>query len=52
MFGPTETIDGYVMVTVASEKTFQCLMQVIGHPEWVADPRFAAYVARRENWAA
>jgi CoA:oxalate CoA-transferase len=51
MFGPTETASGYVMITVASEKTFQALMHVIGRPEWIADPRFAAYAARRGNWA-
>jgi crotonobetainyl-CoA:carnitine CoA-transferase CaiB-like acyl-CoA transferase len=51
MFGPIETSDGYVMVAIASEKTFQSLMQVIGHPEWVSDPRFAKYSDRRENWA-
>ena len=51
MFGPTETASGYVMITVASEKTFQTLMQVIGRPEWISDPRFAAYAARRDNWA-
>jgi crotonobetainyl-CoA:carnitine CoA-transferase CaiB-like acyl-CoA transferase len=31
MFGPIETSDGYVMVAIASEKTFQGLMKVIGH---------------------
>jgi crotonobetainyl-CoA:carnitine CoA-transferase CaiB-like acyl-CoA transferase len=51
MFGPLETANGYVMVAIASEKTFQNLMQVIGHPEWVSDPRFAKYSDRRENWA-
>jgi crotonobetainyl-CoA:carnitine CoA-transferase CaiB-like acyl-CoA transferase len=51
MFGPIETRDGYVMVAIASEKTFQGLMNVIGHPEWVNDPRFAAYADRRNNWA-
>jgi hypothetical protein len=51
MFGPIETGDGYVMVAIASEKTFQSLMTVIGHPEWVADPRFAKYADRRDNWA-
>ncbi|MCA6121070.1 CoA transferase [Bradyrhizobium sp. WSM 1704] len=50
MFGPIETTDGYVMVAIASEKTFQNLMQVIGRPEWVSDPRFARYSDRRENW--
>src|SRR5712671_4691970 len=52
MFGPLETADGYVMLAIASEKTFQSLIKVIGHPEWTADPRFAIYADRRENWAA
>ena len=51
MFGPVETADGYVMLAIASEKTFQSLMKVIGHPEWVTDPRFAIYADRRGNWA-
>ena len=50
MFGPIATADGYVMVAIASEKTFQSLMKVIGHPEWVRDPRFAVYADRRDNW--
>ncbi|MCK1722217.1 CoA transferase [Bradyrhizobium sp. 141] len=50
MFGPTETGNGYVMITVASEKTFQGLMGVIGRPAWISDPRFSTYAARRENW--
>jgi len=51
MFGPIETGDGYVMVAIASEKTFQGLMNAIGQPEWVGDPRFALYADRRDNWA-
>ena len=27
-------------------------MKVIGHPEWVSDPRFARYADRRENWGS
>jgi crotonobetainyl-CoA:carnitine CoA-transferase CaiB-like acyl-CoA transferase len=50
MFGPLETADGYVMVTVASEKTFQSLMKASGHPEWIRDARFAKYVDRRNHW--
>jgi crotonobetainyl-CoA:carnitine CoA-transferase CaiB-like acyl-CoA transferase len=52
MFGPIETSDGYVMVAIASEKTFQSLMKVIGHPHWMSDPRFAKYADRRENWGS
>jgi crotonobetainyl-CoA:carnitine CoA-transferase CaiB-like acyl-CoA transferase len=50
MFGPIGTSDGFVMAAVASEKTFQGLLQVIGHPEWITDPRFAKYSDRRANW--
>ena len=52
MFGPIETSDGYVMVAIASEKTFQSLMKVIGRPEWMTDPRFAMYADRRDNWGS
>jgi crotonobetainyl-CoA:carnitine CoA-transferase CaiB-like acyl-CoA transferase len=51
LFGPLETSDGYVMLAVASEKTFQSLIGVIGHPEWIDDPRFAKYSDRRDHWA-
>ncbi len=37
MFGPVETADGYVMVAIASEKTFQGLVTASGHPEWIGD---------------
>jgi crotonobetainyl-CoA:carnitine CoA-transferase CaiB-like acyl-CoA transferase len=50
MFGPVETADGYVMVAIASEKTFQGLVTAAGHPEWISDPRFARYGDRRSNW--
>ena len=50
MFGPMETSDGYVMVAIASEKTFQNLVTVAGRPEFVRDPRFAAYSDRRDHW--
>jgi crotonobetainyl-CoA:carnitine CoA-transferase CaiB-like acyl-CoA transferase len=33
MFGPVETSDGYVMIAIASEKTFQSLVTAAGHPE-------------------
>jgi CoA:oxalate CoA-transferase len=50
MFGPVETSDGYVMVAIASEKTFQNLVTAAGHPEWIGDPRFAKYADRRDHW--
>jgi crotonobetainyl-CoA:carnitine CoA-transferase CaiB-like acyl-CoA transferase len=50
MFGPMETSDGYVMVAIASEKTFQSLVTVAARPEFIRDPRFAAYADRRDHW--
>jgi CoA:oxalate CoA-transferase len=50
MLGPVETADGYVMVAIASEKTFQSLVTTAGHPEWISDPRFAKYADRRHHW--
>jgi hypothetical protein len=48
MFGPIETTDGLCDGGDRSE-TFQSLMKVIGHPEWVSDPRFAKYSDRRKT---
>jgi CoA:oxalate CoA-transferase len=50
MFGPLACADGYLMVAVASEKTFQSMCEAAGHPEWARDARFAAYTDRRVNW--
>src|SRR5271170_404050 len=50
MFGPVETANGYVMVAIASEKTFQGLVRAAGHPEWTGDARFAKYADRRRHW--
>jgi CoA:oxalate CoA-transferase len=51
LFGPVETGDGYVMVAVASEKTFLNLLDAAGQPELAHDPRFEKYLDRRANWA-
>ena len=50
IFGPLQCADGYLMVAVASEKTFQGFAQAAEHPEWITDPRFAAYADRRAHW--
>lgn len=52
LFGPVETADGYVMIAVASEKSFQNLLRAAGRPELIADPRFEQYSNRRDNWGA
>ena len=50
MFGPIETSDGYIMLAVASERTFADLARAAGREDWLADPRFAVYADRRRNW--
>jgi CoA:oxalate CoA-transferase len=50
MFGPIETADGYIMLAVASERTFADLARAAGRLDWLADPRFAAYPDRRRHW--
>jgi CoA:oxalate CoA-transferase len=50
VFGPVATKDGYVNLSIASERTFQNLAAASGHPHWLTDPRFAEYANRRANW--
>jgi formyl-CoA transferase len=38
--------DGWFIVQVAREQHFARLVEFIGHPEWVSDPRFAT----RQGW--
>ena len=52
MFGPVATATGYIMPAVASERTFHNLAAAAGRPDWITDPRFAAYNDRRANWGA
>jgi crotonobetainyl-CoA:carnitine CoA-transferase CaiB-like acyl-CoA transferase len=50
IYGPLACSDGYLMVAVASEKSFQGFVNAAGHPEWVTDPRFEKYTDRRAHW--
>jgi crotonobetainyl-CoA:carnitine CoA-transferase CaiB-like acyl-CoA transferase len=50
IFGPVATKDGYINLSIASERTFQNLAIASGHPQWITDPRFAEYNDRRNNW--
>jgi CoA:oxalate CoA-transferase len=50
LFGPMRTADGFVMVAIASERTFQGFLAAMGRPDLEQDPRFAQYVDRRLNW--
>jgi len=47
--------DGYITVGAANQRTFEKLATLVGHPEWIGDPRFAsdgARVRHREALAA
>jgi formyl-CoA transferase len=50
IFGPVATKDGYINLSIASERTFQNLAVASGHPHWLTDPRFSEYAKRRANW--
>ncbi len=40
------TADGEIVVAAGSDALFRSLAKVLGHPEWVTDPRFADNPAR------
>lgn len=50
IFGPIATKDGYVNLSVASERTFQNMAAAAGRRDWLTDPRFEQYQNRRVNW--
>ena len=50
VFGPIATKDGYLNLSIASERTFQNLAAACGRTDWIGDPRFAKYMDRRANW--
>jgi crotonobetainyl-CoA:carnitine CoA-transferase CaiB-like acyl-CoA transferase len=52
IFGPVATKDGYVNLSVASERTFQNMATAAGRADWLTDPRFQKYQDRRINWGA
>ncbi len=51
VYPPLKTRDGYVVVAPTSQKNFEQLTHVVGHPEWLADPRFTTSGTREKNWS-
>ena len=51
-FQAFETKTGPVIVAAGNDRLFVKLANVVGHPEWVKDPRFETNAARVENKAA
>jgi formyl-CoA transferase len=55
MFAPYQAIrcaDGHVTLGTANDRLFKRLSDLLGHPEWTADPRFADNPTRVTNQAA
>lgn len=46
------TADGEVVIAAGSNALFHSLAKVVGHPEWIDDPRFIDNPARVENQQA
>jgi crotonobetainyl-CoA:carnitine CoA-transferase CaiB-like acyl-CoA transferase len=48
-YGIFEVDDGYLIIATFSDRDFGRLAPVLGHPEWLQDPRFARNGARVAN---
>lgn len=46
---PCRGADRWVAIAVANEEQWQCFCPVIGHTDWIGDPRFATILNRKEN---
>jgi crotonobetainyl-CoA:carnitine CoA-transferase CaiB-like acyl-CoA transferase len=47
---PMACKDGYIMMTIVTDKEWQSLVECMGSPEWARDERFASW-AGRHWWA-
>src|SRR5262249_22065608 len=43
------TSDGWINIGGANQASWERIAEVLGHPEWCSDPRFATNSARMEN---
>ncbi len=48
-FPPTPTKDGFVMIAFVKPNNFAATARAMGHPEWIADPRFSTIDGRLKN---
>lgn len=49
VFGALPTADGELVVAAANDRLFAKLVQVLGHPEWAEDPRYATNAGRVQH---
>ncbi len=52
LYSPVAAADGWIMPALGSERTFRGLARAAGREDWITDPRFAQFDARRRNWGA
>ncbi|MEC7762148.1 MAG: CoA transferase [Pseudomonadota bacterium] len=52
VYVPVKASDGFIMTVPLSDKNFAGLRQVLGDPDWCANPIYATTVGRQNNWAA
>jgi CoA:oxalate CoA-transferase len=50
LYRPLKTTDGFVVVAPTSQNNFEQLSAVLGHPEWISDPKFRESKSREANW--
>jgi CoA:oxalate CoA-transferase len=50
VYVPVKAADGFLILCPTTAKNFESLCEVVGHPEWKTDPRFATGPARVRNW--
>lgn len=48
-YGVYEVDDGHIIVATFNDREFKRLAEVLGHPEWITDPRFARNGDRVSN---
>lgn len=46
---PYPTADGFLCVLPYSDQNWRDLFEMLGHPEWIRDPRFADFASRMQN---
>jgi crotonobetainyl-CoA:carnitine CoA-transferase CaiB-like acyl-CoA transferase len=52
LYQATRAKDGFLVITPITQANFEAMARAAGHPEWLADPRFAGTQARGANWDA
>lgn len=52
VYKPMPTRDGHVMLGLITQKNFEAMFDLIGHPEFGKDARYATPAARAQHWDA